>query len=193
MMNEERLDKEAIEIINEELETIMTSELIYKSMKIFHVLEHDIYITEWERRMKKIGLDKTQMVSILEREKFAITQDVSNRDIPWVMRTPLGEGITLGDIPLMKHLTWSEINLLTDYARYLKVYAHEVLSEEAWEAVAEHAYRQTYAFAFKEECDTMGISFKIQGAFWYNEGSILSKYKYKYTNGPTEWREELSE
>lgn len=191
--NSVKKDLEKLEILGKTikeagLNAIMTSELIYLSKAVGFQLAHDVYMEEWVRRMNQIGLDNKQMTILFDRDELALSSDVKHRDSLWVTRTPFGEGITKDDVPPVEHLTWSEINLFTDYARYLKAVAHESLSEEAWQAVAEQAYNQKLAFALKEWYEANDIPQESMNTFWYNEGSLLAEFKYGYGKNQSLWR-----
>lgn len=167
-----------------ELKDCMTSELLFQAGICTNEAEKATYLSEYERRLKFMGLTDEVIQKFREADQAAINNGCYIKANELLSTKPFIEpSMDINSIK-MENCTFSELIYLTDDANSAYFRNHHWLPEKAWALVCEHALyaRQCKAaFEARNRMEAIGVTREQESLFTKHECLIAQRLRWHYT------------
>lgn len=166
-----------------ELQDCMTSELLFQAMNTSNS-KGDIYISEYERRLKMMELTDEQIVKFRKADETAISNGCYIKKDALLSAKPFIETDMGVDSIKLENCTFSELVYLTDDANSAYINEHHWLSSETWSLVCQHALAAGIcksAWENRSRMKSIGLTEEQENIFVKNECLIAKRLRWGYS------------
>lgn len=171
--------------MKKELQDCMTSELLFQAMNTdISEIDKAAYLSEYERRLRMMGLTDEQIVKFRECDEAAIKNGCYIKADALLATEPFIKANMNGNSIKMENCTFSELVYLTDDANSAYARDHHWLSPEAWSLVCKHALccgSCESAFENRNRMQSIGLTQEQEGIFIKNECQITKRLRWNYS------------
>lgn len=171
--------------MKKELQDCMTSELLFQAMNTdASDADKASYLSEYERRLRMMGLTDEQIEKFRECDEKAINNGCYIKADILLATQPFIKADMHSDSIKMENCTFSELVYLTDDANSAYVRDHHWLSSEAWSLVCKHALNCgtcESAFENRNRMQSIGLTQEQEGIFVKNECQIAKRLRWNYS------------
>lgn len=164
--------------MTKKLNDYMTSELLFQAMKIRgEDSERNTFISEYERRLKMMGLKDEQIARFRRYDETAIKNGCCiEPNILLATKSLIEKGIK--ETIKVENCTFSELVYLTEDSDFIYVHHKNCLSEEACNLIRQHALyfgMCKSAVELRDRMRYLGITEDQESIFIKNELKIIKK------------------
>ncbi len=170
--------------MKKELRDCMTSELLFQALKD-STSKKDIYIAEYERRLKIMGLSDDLINKFKKADETVINNGCYMKLDTLLASVPFIEFNMDKNSIKVENCTFSELVYLTDDANSAYIRDHHILSPKTWELVCQHAFGFEIckaAFENRNRMKAIGLTLEQEGIFVKNECQIAKKLRWHYSD-----------
>ena len=171
--------------MKKELQDCMTSELLFQAMNTeISISDKTSYLSEYERRLRIMGLTDEQIAKFRKCDEIAITNGCYIKPTVLLATKPLILKDMNVDSIKMENCTFSELVYLTDDANSAYMRDHHWLPSSAWDLVCKHSLHcDTCASAYEthNRMQSIGISQEQESIFVKNECQIAQRLRWNYS------------
>ena len=174
--------------MKKEIQNCMTSELLFEAMASdTAAIDKAHYMTEYERRLKMMGLSDGQIAKFRECDEKLIKDGCYIKTENLLATKPFITTDMNRDSIKTDYCTFSELVYLTDDANSAYVRDHGWLPEGAFALVCKHAISCGIceaAYTLRNRMKEIGLTETQEGIFVKNECQIVKRLRWGYSNAP---------